>query len=95
MAYWEWKPSYELGITTIDNQHKKLVYYINELCSAIATKERARVASILNGIVEHTTLHFALEERLMSEAGYEMLESHKKAHEAFAAAINKYKTSFD
>ncbi|MDR1615324.1 MAG: bacteriohemerythrin [Campylobacteraceae bacterium] len=95
MAYWEWQSSYELGISAIDNQHKKLVYYINELCSALATKNRKQVASVLEGIIEHTTSHFAFEEQLMSEAGYEMIESHKKTHAAFAAVIDRYKASFD
>ncbi|MDR2100866.1 MAG: bacteriohemerythrin [Campylobacteraceae bacterium] len=95
MAYWNWQRSYELGISVIDNQHKRLVQYINELCAALTTKERRKIASVLAGITEYTTLHFAFEERLMEEAGYEKIESHKKTHAAFVATINRYKKAFE
>ncbi|MDR1975785.1 MAG: bacteriohemerythrin [Campylobacteraceae bacterium] len=95
MAYWNWDPSYELGINVIDNQHKKLVQYINELQAALTTKDRDKIASVLVGVTSYTLSHFAFEEQLMAEAGYAMAGPHKKVHESFIATINRYKSSFD
>ncbi|MDR2635502.1 MAG: bacteriohemerythrin [Campylobacteraceae bacterium] len=95
MAYWEWNSSYELGINVIDNQHKKLVQYINDLHAALTTQNREQIYIVLVGMTNYTISHFAFEEQLMEEAGYKMLNAHKKIHEAFVALIQKYKTSFE
>ncbi|MDR2080595.1 MAG: bacteriohemerythrin [Campylobacteraceae bacterium] len=95
MAYWNWKPSYELGISVIDNQHKRLVGYINELSAAVMTKDKRQIAFILTGIIDYTISHFAFEEQLMAEAGYAMAGPHKKLHDSFVATISGYKKRFD
>ncbi|MDR2341703.1 MAG: bacteriohemerythrin [Campylobacteraceae bacterium] len=95
MAYWDWKPSYELGINVIDNQHKRLVEYINELHEAVKTKDKNQITLVLAGITDYTISHFAFEEQLMTEANYAMIGPHKKIHEAFIVTIDKYKKSFD
>jgi hemerythrin len=95
MTYWNWKPSYELGISVIDNQHRRLVGYINELSAAVMTKDRRQITFILTGITDYTISHFAFEEQLMAEAGYVMAGPHKKLHDTFVATINGYKKRFD
>jgi len=94
MAYWDWSPSYELGINVIDKQHKRIVEYINELRDVLNTRDRAQIATTIVGIVDYTVSHFAFEESLMSEAGYPMLEPHKKVHEAFIKTVGKYQSAF-
>ncbi|MDR0666316.1 MAG: bacteriohemerythrin [Campylobacteraceae bacterium] len=95
MAYWNWNSSYELGINVIDNQHKKLVQYINELQAALTTQNREQIYMVLMGMTNYTISHFAFEEQLMEEAGYPMTKPHKKIHESFVATIQKYKSSFE
>ena len=41
-----------------------------------------------------THSHFAFEEALMEEAGYEFLDEHKKTHQAFATQINGFHKRF-
>jgi hemerythrin len=94
MSYWEWNASYELGIRVVDNQHKRIIEYINELHSVLKLNDREKVLSVIIGIADYTVSHFAFEESLMKEAGYAMLEPHKKVHEAFIETVEKYKTSF-
>ncbi|MDR1007655.1 MAG: bacteriohemerythrin [Campylobacteraceae bacterium] len=95
MAYWKWDSSYELGINTIDDQHKELVRYINELQAALTTRNREQIYKVLIGMTNYTISHFAFEEKLMEEAGYEMAEHHKKTHDLFVAIIQRYKSSFE
>jgi hemerythrin len=94
MAHWDWKPSYELGISVIDNQHKRLVEYINELYEAVQTRDKKQIILVLAGITDYTISHFAFEEQLMAEANYTMIGPHKKIHEAFIATMDRYKKSF-
>ncbi|MDR3346137.1 MAG: bacteriohemerythrin [Campylobacteraceae bacterium] len=94
MAYWDWSPSYELGINVIDKQHQRIVEYINELQDVLKTRDKERIAATIVGIADYTVSHFAFEESLMSEAGYPMLAPHKKVHEAFIQTVGKYQSAF-
>ncbi|MDR2099413.1 MAG: bacteriohemerythrin [Campylobacteraceae bacterium] len=95
MAYWEWRPSYELGIKVIDNQHKRIVKYINELNDVFKTNDRNQIIVVFASITDYTVSHFRFEEQLMEEAGYAMMDSHKETHEKFIATVNKYRKSFN
>ena len=43
---------------------------------------------MLNALVDYTMSHFAFEEALMEEAGYEFLLVHQQTHQAFTRRIN-------
>ncbi len=95
MAYWRWESSYSVGIAVIDNQHKRIIEYINELNNALAFKTEDKVHDIILQLVEYTVSHFSFEERLMQEAGYPMLQPHKDVHNAFIERINFFKERFE
>lgn len=96
MAYWRWDPVYSVGIAVIDNQHKRIIEYINEL-SHIATYESDNqvVHDVIFKLLDYTVSHFSFEESLMEEAKYPLLEPHKKVHEAFIERINFFKERFE
>ncbi len=39
MAYWVWEPAFSVGIAVIDNQHKRIIDYINELNNALVYRD--------------------------------------------------------
>jgi hemerythrin len=78
MAYWRWDPAYSVGIAVIDEQHKRIIEYINELNKATLYQDNQKVASVLLHLVDYTISHFSFEESLMEEANYTMLEAHKR-----------------
>jgi hemerythrin len=94
MAYWDWDPSYEVGITEIDTQHKRIIQYINELQAVIRTKDREKIAEVINGVAEYTVTHFAYEEMLMRECDYAEFDAHKKIHDDFIALVTRYSNDF-
>ncbi|MDR0407732.1 MAG: bacteriohemerythrin [Campylobacteraceae bacterium] len=94
MAYWNWDRSYELGISTIDKQHQKIVQYINDLHDALKTREKETIAYTIENITDYTISHFAYEESLMERADYPLIKEHKKSHEDFIKTIEKYRLSF-
>ena len=88
------KDRFETGIDVIDGQHKRIVGYLNDLETAIGSKDRAAVGGVLEELVDYTQSHFAFEESLMKEAGYKFLEMHKKVHELFIRRVSDFTLRF-
>lgn len=72
---------HNLGIASIDRQHRELVDMVNELSENIAhgcDSEQAKAR--MEHIYRHAQAHFAHEEELMREHGYPGAEQHAAAH---------------
>jgi len=68
----EWKPEYSVQIPEIDAQHQRLFCLAAELHNAMAQGKGKNVLEhSLAQLVDYTKTHFAHEERLMQESGYE------------------------
>jgi len=88
--YIEWKPEYDVGIESIDRQHRKLVGLINNLQTAVyysTGEEFERKA--LDELVDYTRTHFKYEEGLMEQNGYPDFESHRAEHERMIARVDE------
>jgi hemerythrin len=85
-----WTKKLMIGIDVIDNQHRQLVDYINEL-EGVARDDRASVLAILHKLIDYTISHFAFEESLQNEAGYIFAAPHKGMHDKFIHEINWYR----
>lgn len=84
----QWSAQYETGIDVIDNQHKRIVEYINEVHELQKEpNNREAINEVLTLLIDYTLNHFAFEEALMEEAGYEDLEGHKITHQSFVKQI--------
>jgi len=85
-----WTPDMNTGIEVIDNQHKRIVDYINYLGQAIHQRNRATVGTVLDELVDYTISHFAFEESLQEEVGYQFAKPHKAVHDVFIKRVEKY-----
>jgi hemerythrin len=82
MAFVEWSDKFSVGITSIDNQHKKLVEIVNKLHTAmLAGKGNEILGGIFNELVKYTSEHFATEEMYFKVHKYSQEAIHKKEHE--------------
>ena len=95
MSYWSWDPALDTGVEVIDNQHKRIVGFINTLHDNLESNENEKVGEVLNDLMEYLLTHFAFEEELMVQSGYPIDEGHKAAHDEFAAVINGYQSRHD
>ena len=84
----EWTDNYQIGINVIDNQHHRIIDYINTLVDMPDDSNKEGVAEIIDSMIDYTYSHFAFEEALMEEAGYEYLAVHKRTHDAFTQRIH-------
>lgn len=87
-----WSSEYEIGIPVIDNQHKRIVEYINAVHDLQGQENVAsELNEVLHNLVDYTLSHFAFEESLMEEAEYSDLTDHQLAHQAFARQIEHFR----
>ena len=95
MAYMKWSSDLDTEIHVIDNQHQRIVEYINQLHDAIEHHSRDEVGSVLEQLVEYTMSHFAFEEDLMEESGYPFVHAHKKVHRLFEKKMGDFQQRFE
>lgn len=86
----KWKDEYSCNITKVDEQHKRLFEYGNQLYNVISLKDGYdHYDDLMNTLEElkaYTIYHFAYEEELMERYGFAELEKQKIEHNDF---INK------
>jgi hemerythrin-like metal-binding protein len=79
----------ELGIDSMDVQHKRWIELTNNLHESVRKKEdNDIVGQTIKDILDYTHTHFADEERLMSENGYPDYAHHKKLHDELINKLN-------
>lgn len=79
-----WQTRYETGISAVDGDHRRLVDLINQLDSLLeGGGELGRVGGVIDALVDYADYHFAREEAMMAEAGYDGSELHAESHAHF------------
>ncbi|MEK7434466.1 MAG: bacteriohemerythrin [Cyanobacteriota bacterium] len=106
MSYIRWDSSLSIGIDIIDDQHKQIIDYINELESILGNEKfdksfiansdilKNKIKSVLDNLINYTVSHFAFEEDLLEKANYSFLDAHKKIHNSFIAKVTNYHERF-
>ena len=95
MSQIEWTEELEIGIGVIDGQHRRIVDYINTLDDVSRIPDREVVGKVVGDLIDYTYSHFAFEEALMEEAGYEYLSIHQNTHNSFCERIDQFRKRFD
>ena len=77
-----WEKRYSVGIEAVDHEHRELIDLINRLYEeARARGSKVAVLGFFGDLFKAISAHFALEERIMRERGYDQLVQHKNDHE--------------
>lgn len=87
MAHIAWTDDLNTGIVEIDNQHRRIATYINDLHTAELSGDRAAVGSVVDDMVDYTLSHFAFEESLLEESRYPLAGPHKRVHEVLKKRV--------
>ncbi len=73
--------SLELGVTLIDDQHRRWVGYLNDAWDGLERGEQGKdFFYLLNQLMDYALQHFCDEEALMKQAGYPEYEAHRARH---------------
>ena len=91
MALIKWQASFNLGIASIDQQHRRLVAMINTLDEGLKGRYNDPVMrKIFIELGDYTASHFDYEEALFAEHGYVDAKEHKQEHQALLEQVIDY-----
>ncbi len=91
-----WDNDFLLGVPEIDEQHKKLVSFIEKFHDALVGDENTYYLNreeVINELLAYTVYHFETEENLFIQHEYEAGEFHKSQHRTFASEVKKQATN--
>ena len=86
IEYVKWCDSYSLGIKVIDDQHKKLLDFVNDLSNHAAMDEEEEhhyFREIIMQVVDYIKTHFATEEGIMLATRFPDFTEHVIHHKRF------------
>lgn len=90
MAYFEWDENLSVKISSIDDQHKKLVEMINVFYQNIKDNSgNDQISKLVRGMKDYTRQHFSTEENYMRKFNYPDYDAHKKEHDMFITKVNE------
>ena len=82
MSLIKWKDEFSVGVAAVDLEHRELIELINALDADMQEyATQTTVMETLGEIYARISAHFALEEKIMREAGYDGFVTHKQDHE--------------
>lgn len=88
-----WENSYSVGISLIDEQHKKFFLILDELSSSIYSLKGTSVLDrIFTELYDYTKYHFDTEERYFAEFSYEGAVPHIAEHKNFIKRLTEIQT---
>jgi hemerythrin len=96
MSLLQWEDRYSVGVAAVDHEHKELIDLINRLyAEAISQGSKDAISNFFGDLFKAISSHFALEERLMRERGYDQLIQHKNDHERLLDELRDIMEDFD
>ena len=93
-----WSDRYSMGIKVIDDQHKGLLDFVNDLFNHASGKEdeeREYFKKVIQQAVNYIKEHFETEEKLMTATKYPGYAEHKKVHDEFTMTVLKTVKDFE
>ena len=78
----EWRNEFLIGVPGVDHEHQEMIALINTLHAGLGESAgHEAVLDVLGRIHDQIASHFALEEKVMRERGYDQYADHKADHE--------------
>ena len=85
-----WDENYSVGVQELDEQHKKIIQFINDLIDNPTMGVRSEeLHKILQQMFDYMKDHLLYEEKLLKEKNYPDLEAHVEIHELFVDRISE------
>lgn len=92
-----WNESLETGNSTIDEQHKVLVDFLNELARNLVVENEIEIDKAFAKLANYANKHFSDEEKIFEEYLLDApcFESHKHDHDSFLTSVSELKIKLD
>jgi hemerythrin len=91
-----WDPSMTTGVDSIDDQHKQLIAWLNDLLTAMSQgRGRTEVQKVLDDLGGYAVSHFGHEEECMAKYNCPVAAQNIDAHKQFVETFKSFKQEFD
>jgi len=81
MALVTWNIKYSVGVEVLDNHHKTLIGFLNELHAVMMRGQGESIASsLLCRLKDYTREHFPAEESILASVNFPNLAQHREYH---------------
>lgn len=77
----KWTKDLEIGIGVIDEEHKRIIDFLNTLDDLEKNENTEKLEELLDGMLNFCITCFSLEEDLLEQAGYQFFKAHRMMHE--------------
>lgn len=85
-----------IDVEEIKQEHHKLINLLNSLNDAVKNHDSKNdVYRIIDEITSYTESHFAIEEQLMAQSGFPLIELHKDHHKQQMHEAHRLKEKYD
>jgi len=84
------------GVESLDNQHKQLITWLNELLAAMTLGQgRAEVSSLLDKLGGYAVMHFDNEEDCMTKYNCPVAAQNAAAHKDFVTTFTGFREEYE
>jgi len=93
-----WREEFALGISEIDEQHKKILAIINNLSEIFQGKkhhEQGIINQIIQELDDYANYHFQTEEKYFDLFSYQDAEAHIKIHNQYREKIVEWRQKYE
>jgi hemerythrin len=95
MAFFDWDPTYRVGIENIDQQHQHLFKLTSDFYDSIRNKQvKQAMSTLLQGLISYAGYHFATEEKYMQQYQYPLYDRHVAQHSKFVEKVTDLQARF-
>ena len=85
-----WASTWEIGVSEIDDDHRRLVDQSNALFKALAeARPKVEIMTIIRRMESECWEHFRREETILREAQYEVADEHAAEHRRIERELEK------
>jgi len=95
MALLEWDDRFSVGVSEIDEQHKKLINMLCEFYDSIRDDREGTFKKLLQGLADYTVYHFATEETYMKDFEFAGTDAHIREHRMFVEKVREVQERLD
>lgn len=91
-----WDKSMTTGVDSIDDQHKQLIAWLNDLLNAmIQGRGRDEIQKVLDDLSGYSVSHFGHEEECMARYKCPVAAQNIEAHKQFIETFSSFKLEFE
>jgi len=94
-TFFNWTDKMSVRSEEIDNQHKQLVEFLNEIYQAFMEKaHKEKIGTIIDKMSAYTKYHFETEEKYFEYFDYYDKEDHIREHDNFRNRVDEFVTKY-